>query len=98
MVFHEQQEFVYDFPSQSLAMCASVGVSELFFSTRGFATLAQKLILTRPLRHVWPKIVMGNHTHTLAVHKKSHSFATIVPGKDLSKKNYACFFPHVSMQ
>jgi hypothetical protein len=39
MIFHEQQACVYDFPSQSLAMCASAGVSELFLSTRGFATL-----------------------------------------------------------
>ena len=26
----------------------------------------KKLNLTRPLRHVWPEIVMENHTHTPA--------------------------------
>ena len=35
MIFHEQQECVYDFPSQSLATCASAGVSELFLSKSG---------------------------------------------------------------
>ena len=37
MIFHEQQECVYDFPSQSLATCASAGVSELFLSKSGEA-------------------------------------------------------------
>ena len=27
--------------------------------------------LTHPLRHTWPEVVMGNHTHTSAVHRKS---------------------------
>ena len=35
MIFHEQQECVYDFPSQSLATCASAGVSEFVLSKRG---------------------------------------------------------------
>ena len=30
-----------------------------------------KNILTHPLRHTWPEVVMGNHTHTSAVHGKS---------------------------
>ena len=30
-----------------------------------------KTILTHPLRHTWPKIVMGNHTNTSAAHGKS---------------------------
>ena len=32
MIFNAQQEYVYDFPSISLATCASAGVSELFLS------------------------------------------------------------------
>ena len=32
-----------------------------------------KIIPTRPLRHVWPEVVMENHTHTPAVHGKSHT-------------------------
>ena len=40
MIFHEQQECGYGFPSQPLATCASAGVSESFLSTRGFATRA----------------------------------------------------------
>jgi hypothetical protein len=36
----------------------------LILSTRDFATLPYKLIPTRPLRHVWPKIVIENHSHT----------------------------------
>ena len=34
--------------------------------------LCLKIIPTRPLRHVWPEVVMENHTHTPAVHGKSH--------------------------
>jgi hypothetical protein len=30
MIFHEQQEWGYGFPSQPLATCASAGVSEYF--------------------------------------------------------------------
>jgi hypothetical protein len=34
-----------------------------------------KTILTLPLRHKRPKVVMENHTHTPAVHGKSfHNF------------------------
>ena len=40
MFFYEQQEYVHDFPSLSLATCASAGVSELFLSTSGKATSA----------------------------------------------------------
>ena len=36
-------------------------------------TSCLKIIPTRPLRHVWPEVVMENHTHTPAVHGKSHS-------------------------
>ena len=36
-----------------------------------------KLIPTRPLRHVWPKIVMENHTHTPAVNGKSHTYIKV---------------------
>ena len=32
-----------------------------------------KIIPTRPLRHVWPEVVMENHTHTPVVHGKSHT-------------------------
>ena len=31
-----------------------------------------KIIPTCLLRHVWPEVVMENHTHTPAVHGKSH--------------------------
>ena len=33
------------------------------------------LIPTRPLRHVWPEVVMENHTHT---HGKSHCRNVVV--------------------
>ena len=40
MPFHEQHSIGYGFPSLLLVTCASAGVSELFLSTRGFATRA----------------------------------------------------------
>ena len=48
-----------------------------------------KIIPTRPLRHVWPEVVMENHTHTPAVHGKSHSFTWIStdPGIVFGKYN-----------
>ena len=36
-----------------------------------------KLIPTRPLRHVWPKIALENHTHAPAVHEKSHIYIKV---------------------
>ena len=33
-----------------------------------------KIILTPPLRHVWPEVVMENHTHTPVAHGKSHKY------------------------
>jgi hypothetical protein len=33
-----------------------------------------KIIPTRLLRHMWPDVVMENHTHTPAVHGKSHKY------------------------
>ena len=43
MIFHEQHSSGYGFPSLLLATCASAGVSELFLSTRGFATCAARV-------------------------------------------------------
>ena len=47
-------------------------VSECLLSTCGFAALASKS-MTCSLRHVWPEVVMENHTHTSAVHGKSQT-------------------------
>ena len=44
----------------------------MFFKHSWLRHLFLKIIPTRPLRHVWPEVVMENHTHTLAVHGKSH--------------------------
>ena len=65
VTFHEQQECGYGFPSLPLATRASADVHEW----RSHECL--KNILTHPLRHTWPEVVMGNHTHTSAVHGKS---------------------------
>ena len=59
MIFHEQQECGYDFPS--LLTSGHVWRSHS----------CSKIIPAHLLRHVWPKIVMENHTHTPAVHGKS---------------------------
>ena len=59
VTFHEQQECGYGFPSLPLATSASEDVSELVF------------LKARVARHTWPEVVMGNHTHTSAVHGKS---------------------------
>ena len=71
VTFHEQQECVCDFPSLSLATRASADVSELVFKHEWRSHECLKTILTHPLRHTWPEVVMGNHTHTSAVHGKS---------------------------
>ena len=71
VTFHEQQECVYDFSSLSLATPASANVSELVFEQEWQSHESLKTILTHPLRHTWPEVVMGNHTHTSAVHGKS---------------------------
>ena len=71
VTFHEQQECVYDFPLLFLATGASADVPGLVFKQEWGSHECLKTILTHPLRHTWPKIVMGNHTHTPAVHGKS---------------------------
>ena len=71
VTFHEQQECGYGFPSLPLATSASVDVSELVFKHEWRSLECLKTILTHPLRHPWPEVVMGNHTHTSAVHGKS---------------------------
>ena len=71
VTFHEQQECGYGFPSLPLATSASVDVSELVFKHEWRSLECLKTILTHPQRHPWPEVVMGNHTHTSAVHGKS---------------------------
>jgi hypothetical protein len=44
----------------------------MFFKHSWLRHLCLKIIPTRPLRHVWPEVVIENHTHTPAVHGKSH--------------------------
>ena len=51
MTFHEQQDFVYDFPSLSLATRASGDMSELVFQQEWQSHECLKIILTHPLRH-----------------------------------------------
>ena len=64
MTFYEQQECEYGFLSLPLATRATV------FKQEWRSQECLKTILTHPLKHTWPKVVMENHTHTPAVHGK----------------------------
>ena len=78
MIFHEQQWFPI---TTSGHVCLS-GCVRMFFKHSWLRHLCLKIIPTRPLRHVWPEVVMENHTHTPAVHGKSHTYVIISWGKE----------------
>ena len=58
MIFHEQQECVYDFPSQSLATCASVRIV--------FKQEWPKIVREN---HTHTPAVMDSHIHTSKLKK-----------------------------
>ena len=64
LTFHEQKECVHDFPSISLATCASADVSELV------QTGVLKNSSDTPAEAHMAKDCDENHTHTPAVHGK----------------------------
>ena len=53
-------------------VCLS-GCVRMFFKHSWLCHSCLKIIPTCPLRHVWPEVVMEIHTHTSAVHGKSHT-------------------------
>ena len=59
-------------------VCLS-GCVRMFFKHSWLRHLCLKIIPTRPLRHVWPEVVMENHTLTPVVHGKSHTYFDFTP-------------------
>ena len=65
--------FLWFFPhEQILSYILSRNKEQLLLKYTLLCHSCLKNISTRPLRHMWPKVVMENHTSTPAAHGKSH--------------------------